>query len=161
MTGHTAPQLPDIWYTLDYPVLVEATRWEVAGRPDGTLPVEAIAQRIGEPVDRVHGSLVRLDGEYIEIRTLRGGNKIDHATVLAVRPDGLRETGPWPRGEDLAATLREVLEAQVRLLERQEPERGQKARTALEALLGVGTDFTAKVAAELIKAYLPVSVVGP
>ncbi len=162
MTDTDHQRLPDIWYTLDYRVLLEAARWEVTGCAGGSLEVEDIAQRIGEPVERVLGALVRLhDGEYIEIVTLRGGSRLMHAVVKAVRPTGLREAGPWPKTDDLAATLREVLEAQVKLLERRDPERAGKARRALAALLDTGTDFTAKLAAELIKAYLPLPTTGP
>jgi hypothetical protein len=155
MNEPTRERLPDIFYGLDYPVLLEAARWAVDGRQDGALQVEAIAQRTGEPMGRVLGSLLRLaDGGYVEIRTERGDNQVTHAMVVAVLPDGLRETGPWPRGEDLAATLREVLEAQVRLLERQDPERGHKARRVLELLTGAGTEFTVGLAQALAKAYL-------
>ncbi|MBO0682667.1 MAG: hypothetical protein J2P45_05880 [Candidatus Dormibacteraeota bacterium] len=149
-------KLPDVWYSLDRPVLLEAARWEVADKPGDALPVEAVAQAVGRPVERVLGSLARLAAdERIDLRTQRGGGRLQHATVLGVLPAGLREVGPWPKGEDLAAGLREVLEAQVRLLERLEPERGAKARKVLELLADIGTDFAAKLAAELVKSQLP------
>jgi hypothetical protein len=72
--------------------------------------------------------------------------------VRRLTPSGLREVGAWPEKRDeLADRLIQVLQAQALQLERSDPERAGKVRAILGAVRELGTEFVAKVTAELIK----------
>jgi hypothetical protein len=141
----------DIYFSRDFPVLASIARWEAAGRANGHMRPETIAEELGRPLDEVLQSVGRLyhaglvdaadastfGGEDYMIRRLTGA--------------GLQESGLWPKPADLATALRQVLEAEVRATQRADPDRSNKMKAILDALSDLGTTFTAKLAAELLK----------
>lgn len=60
MTGSERERLPDIYFSLDYRVLLEIGRWELAGRPGGSLRPEHVAEVLGEPQAKVQAAVGRL-----------------------------------------------------------------------------------------------------
>jgi hypothetical protein len=153
MTESGRERLPDIYYSLDYRVLLEVGRWELAGRPDGFLRPESVAHKLGEPPEKVQAAVGRLwRASYIDAIDASTMSEGEDYMVRRMLQPGLEETGLWPESEDLALTLRRTLEAAAIQLDKTDPERGKKARAVLEQLGDLGTSFTAKVAAELLKA---------
>jgi hypothetical protein len=153
MSDTQRERLPDIYWSLDYSVLLDIGRWELDGRPNGVIQPRQIAQRLAKPEREVQAAIGRLWRRgYIDAAdnsTLAEG---EDYMVRRMLPAGLEETGPYPKPEDLAAALSRVLKAQADQLARTDPERGKKARQVLELLGDLGTSFSAKLAAELIKA---------
>jgi len=151
MSDADRERLPDVYFKRDYPVLLEIVRWDISGRPDSALDPRRIAQKLGRPENEVTASVGRLfHGGYIDAAdasTFEGDDYMIRRATAA----GLRECGAWPDSDDLAMTLRRVLEAQATQLEATDPEKGRKVREILDAAGDLGTSFMAKLAAELLK----------
>ena len=145
--------LPDIWFELDYPVLLEIGRWELDGRPAGALRPEDIAERLGKPPAKIQAAIGRLwRAGHVDVVDTSGQDGESYL-VERMLPAGLQETGPWPKAEDLAQTLRTVLETEARQIAQTDPARGRKVSQVLDLLGDLGTSFSAKLAAELVKAF--------
>lgn len=146
-----AVSVNEIYFSRDFPVLVAIARWEAGGRANGHLRPETIAEEIGQPLDQVTQSIGRLfhDGlvDAADATTFGGEDYM----VRRLTGAGLQESGLWPRPADLAAALRQVFEREAQVVERTDPERGQKMRRLLDEIGDLGTSFAAKLAIELLK----------
>lgn len=156
MESRDRERVADVYASEDYPVLLAVAKIELTA--DGPVKVIAgtasdapkppLAERVGRSVDAVNRSLLRLlRGGLIEGRVGTTGMVL--ATGLTV--EGLREVGAWPRAQSLAQGLRLVLQEEAQRLERSEPEKASRVKVVLEQLEDLGTSFTAKLSAELIK----------
>src|SRR5262245_49792589 len=95
-------RLPDVYYSLDYRVLLKVGRWELVGRPDGFLEPERVAQQLGGPPGKVQaavGRLIRLGHEPIRPRAHREIGRRRHSTgVTGLRDaDGILDSVPHLR----------------------------------------------------------------
>jgi Iron dependent repressor, N-terminal DNA binding domain len=144
-------RLGDLYYTRDYPVLLEVGRWVAAGRPSGILRPSAIAESLGRDGASVIESISRLrHAGYLEadhISAMGGGSYV----IRQLTDVGLRECGAWPSQASLAEVLKTVLEREAREADSSDPARGRKIRAVLDALGELGISFSAKLAAELLK----------
>jgi hypothetical protein len=144
-------RVADVYVAEDYPVLLAVARIELDEGPTVILSHD-LARRIDRPDDAVRRSLVRLfRGGMVEgeDKAFMGGGGFFLVRGLTER--GLREVGAWPREESLAAGLRHILEAEASKLQLSEPQKAGKVRAILDELEDLGTSFTAKLSAELIK----------
>lgn len=151
MNSDGREHLGDVYATQDYPVLIGYDKIELAEGSTSMLSME-LARRLQRPDAEVRMSLVRLcrgglvDGE--DHLQMGGGGFF---TVRGLTAEGLREVGAWPRAETLTDGLRWALEEEAGRLQASEPEKAGKIRAVLDELEDLGTSFTAKLGAELIK----------
>jgi hypothetical protein len=143
-------RLDDIYLSRDFPVLAEIARWEEHGRP-GSLEPRAIAASLDSPTPQVIQSIGRLfRGRFVDcvdISTYGGENYI----ITGLTAEGFRESGLWPKPADLSRALVDVLQQEIESTSRSDPERSRKLKVVLDTLSGFGSDFLAKLAAELLK----------
>ncbi|HVC78112.1 MAG TPA: hypothetical protein VND96_16500 [Candidatus Micrarchaeaceae archaeon] len=143
-------RLGDIYFSRDSPVLAEIARWEEQGRPSSLEP-RAIAASLDCPTPQVIQSIGRLfRGRFVDcvdISTHGGENYI----ITGLTAEGFRESGLWPKPADLSRALVDVLQQEIESTSRSDPERSRKLKVVLDTLSGFGSDFLAKLAAELLK----------
>ena len=141
--------VPDIYFSRDFPVLKVIAQWEAAGRSDGHLRPEVIAEQTHLPVEQVNQSLGRL----VQGRLIDAADTIDQGEYYMVRRlthEGLRESGLWAKETDLADGIRIVLEAEIKAASGDDKRRAL-LKQVLDAAGDLGTSFLAKLAAELMK----------
>jgi hypothetical protein len=141
----------DIFFTRDFPVLAAIARWEAAGRADQHLRPETIAEQLGRPIDEVVQSIGRLYHTGLvdasDASTFGGEDYM----IRRLTRSGLEESGLWPKPSDLATALRQLLEHEVQVTARMDPERSRKLQLVLDTVSDLGATFAAKFAAELLK----------
>jgi len=145
--------LPDLYYRLDYPVLLEIGRWVEAGRAEGSLRPELVAHRLGQPPAEVQAAVGRLwRGGKIDVAD--GSSPGEEAYMIRrMLPAGLRETGLWRDAGDLADRLQRFLDAQAAAVEHSDPEQASKIRRWAAALVDLGVRFAAQYSAEMSKPF--------
>ncbi|HEY8864711.1 MAG TPA: hypothetical protein VIO37_11140 [Candidatus Dormibacteraeota bacterium] len=144
-------RIDNIYFSQDFPVLAAIARWEGAGRPDQHLRPETIAEQMGRPLDEVIQSIGRLYHSGLvdaADATTFGG---EDYMVRRLTGAGLQESGLWPKPADLATALHQVLEREVHVTARTDPERSRKMQVILDTLSDLGAAFAAKFAADLLK----------
>jgi hypothetical protein len=159
------PQMGDIYWSRDFPVLLVIARWELDdGRPGTYMNPHLLMDRVGD-LSLLHKELVEAVGRLYRndlVRARRiaghdiGGPGIHEDFMIeGLTPAGLSEVGSYPKASQLAATLTVVLQHEASELERADPEKGRKVRTIIHELGDLGTDFAAKLAAELLRSLRP------
>lgn len=147
--------MPDVFFRRDFPVLLAIAKWDLDGREGHFLGVERLGAKLPTGLSLSAPELFLavnrlVDGGYVDAARMSTFGWQDFE-IRGLQERGLREVGAWPQGEDLATGLARVLETEARTMERTEPEKGRKVRTILTAMGDLGTDFAAKLAAELLK----------
>ena len=100
--------LADRWHALDFPVLLSIARRLECG--DGSAHPHPIAEELaGCNVDDVIASFKVLNGRYIEAVFQYGDNRILSARATSLTERGLRATGLWPREDEAAEALVDLL----------------------------------------------------
>ena len=150
--------MSDIYWSRDFPVLLAIARWELdEGRPgtyvNPVLLMQGLSLTRKEQVEAV-GRLFRAG--YVRAKSITGHNIAgenihEDYMIQGLSTSGLAEVGSYPKSGPLAATLTVVLQHEAAELERGDPEKGRKVRTIIHELSDLGTDFGAKLAAELLK----------
>ncbi len=154
--GMSVPPHPDIYWKQDWPVLLAIAQWDLSTPGPKAYTTAQIADRLGIERAEAVASIGRLGrAGFVEIDDISTMGTEDYwARRLTER--GLRKVGAWPRQEQLAAALLEVLQKETAEMERSDPEKGRRLRAILEAAANAGTDILAKVSAELVKSQLGV-----
>ena len=146
-------RLGDIYFSQDFPVLADIGRWEAEGRPGRVLDPVTVAERLGQPVQRVVQSVGRLYHSGLidaQDASTFGG---DAYIINRLTGAGLQESGLWPKPADLSDAFEEALKREIQATERSDPERSQKLTMVLDTLKEVGPQVIGRVVEAILKTY--------
>jgi hypothetical protein len=146
--------LPDIYFSRDFPVLVEIGRWEAAGRKGRVLSCEELAEVSSNSLDQVIESVGRLYHAGLVEAAVSSTFEGDDYMIERLTGAGLQASGLWPTPASLSDALVEALKREVQMAERQgDRERSRKLSAVIEVLKEVGPAVAARVVETLLKAY--------
>jgi DNA-binding MarR family transcriptional regulator len=144
-------RLDDIYFRLDYPVLLEVGRWELAGRPDRFLRPETIADKLGQPLAAVTAALGRLLRRgYIDAAD-GSDNSGEYYMVHRMEAAGLEETGAWPTPATLRDRILAELEAAADRIAEAEPDKSRRLRQVVEFLRFSATEIISETVAKVLR----------
>jgi|GEM_PF-1996352 len=143
--------LPDLWTTIDYPVLLEAARLQSTnGRP---VTSAELAEGTGLDVTVVVRAIGRLAQRYVEVRSVSSLAATDYL-VTGVTADGLEAAGQWPSPEVAADRILAALDAAIDDTTEGSPKQG-RLKAARDAVASIGRDLLVQVASGVITGRIP------
>lgn len=100
-------RLTDHWAPRDLPVLIEIARHIEAGRPADN---QEVAKSLDRDEQDVAVAFQALHPQYIDVHINHAGGGGMWAVASALTSDGRRATGLWPREDEAASALIDLLE---------------------------------------------------